>query len=113
MKELDPGHRYALANLRGSGVTVLQFFKDAALHDGDGADGPSTQEVLRACIARVKSLNSERPWDGNAAIVDHLRMAIALFEARALLRKTEKGLPIECLPTAADGHIRFVEAPQP
>ena len=106
MRVLDPGHRYALANLESDGETVLQFMKDARLHGGDGYPGPSCQEVLRALIDRVQTLNAEKPWAGNADIIYDLRHALAGFEARALIRHVEKeGLALERLPIAADGHL--------
>ncbi len=108
MQVVDPGHRYLLDNLETGGTTPLQFFKDPALHDGDGAVGPSCQEVIRAIIDRVQALDAERPWAGNADIIFHARMMIAGFEARALIRHVEKeGLAIERLSLAADGHIRL------
>lgn len=106
MRVLDPGHRYALDNLETGGETTLQFFKDPALHDGDGYPGPSCQEVLRAVIDRVQELDRESPWVGNADIIYDLRHAIAGFEGRALIRRVEKdGLQIERIPVAADGHV--------
>lgn len=108
MKVLDPGHRYELDNLENDGSTILQFMKDPALHGGNGARGPSCQEVLRAVIDRVKTLNTERSDVENDVIIFHGRMMIAGFEARALRRRVEKdGLEIECLPVASDGHIRL------
>jgi hypothetical protein len=106
VKVLDPGHRYALDNLETGGETVIQFYKDAVLHGGDGYPGPSCQEYLRAIIDRVEELDRERPWEGNATIIYDLRHAIAGFEARAMLRHVEKdGLAIERQPVAADGHL--------
>jgi hypothetical protein len=114
MRVLDPGHRYALANLEGDGETTLQFMKDPALHNGSGYAGPSCQEVLRAVIDRVKELDRERPWAGNADIIYDLRHAIAGFEARALIRHVEKeGLAIERLPVAADGHLLLATPDSP
>lgn len=106
MRVLDPGHRYALANLLSEGETVLQFFKDPALHGGDGYPGPSCQEVLRAIIDRVQELNREKADVENAGIIYDLRHAIAGFEARAMRRRVEKdGLAIERIPVAEDGHL--------
>jgi hypothetical protein len=106
MRVLVPGHRYALANLVGEGETVLQFYQDPALHDGEGADGPSCQEVLRAVIDRVQELDRERHDVENVVIIHDLRHAIAGFEARALRRRVEKdGLAIELQPVATDGHL--------
>lgn len=105
MRVLEPGHRYALDNLKGEGESILQFFQDPELHDGIAAAGPSTQEVLRAVVDRVKHLEGEKYWELNAEIIACGRRMIALFEVRALLRKVEKGLPIESFPTGADGHV--------
>lgn len=113
MKVLDPGHRYELDDLEASTKTILQFMKDPALHDGDGYPGPTCQEVLRAIIDRVETLNAEKPWAGNADIVFHGRMMIAGFEARAIIRHVEKdALEIERLPLAGDGHI-LLPSPTP
>jgi hypothetical protein len=105
MKVLVPGHRYALHNLITGGTTILQFYQDPRLHDGEAAAGPSCQEVIRALIDRVQVLDEEKPWNGNAQIVSHLRQALAGFEARAILRKAERGEPIETFEVAPDGHI--------
>lgn len=105
MIELDRGHTYQLDNLKDSGYTYLHFFKDPALHKGEGQRGPSTQEVIRACIARVKHLNTEKYWWGNRFIILFLRTSIFLFELRALLRKAKKANGIEHLKTRKDGHV--------
>lgn len=110
MRVLDPGHRYELDNLESDTTTVLQFMKDPALHDGEGYSGPSCQEVLRAIIDRVQTLDKERQWPGNTTIIYDLRHALAGFEARAILRRVEKdGLEIENVPLAADGHLKLAE----
>lgn len=104
MRVLYPGHRYELAHLKGEGRTILQFSQEAPFHES--IPGPSCQEVVRALIDRVQTLDHELPWDGNqGVIIPALRMALAGFEARALLRKVEKGLAVERLPVGADGHI--------
>lgn len=105
MKVLDAGHCYELDNLKNEGVTILQFYKDPGLHNGKGASGPSTQEVIRACIERVQSLNEEKPWEGNNRIIRHLRMALIDFEIRALERAVEKGEAVENYPVNERGHI--------
>jgi uncharacterized protein (UPF0335 family) len=108
MRVLDPGHRYALDNLETGGETIIQFYKDPALHDGNGYAGPSCQEYLRAIIDRVQELNRERADIENEIVLHDLRHAIAAFEARALRRRVEKeGLEIERIPVAADGHLLF------
>ena len=105
MRVLVPGHRYALKNLKGPGETILQFFQDPDLHDGERCEGPSSQEVIRALIDRVRSLDEEKRWAGNDAIVSHLRQAFAGFEARALLQKAAKGVPLESFEVDQDGHL--------
>lgn len=110
MRVLDPGHRYELDNLESDTKTEIQFMKDPKLHNGDGYNGPTCQEYLRAIIDRVQTLDSERHWAGNDDIIFHCRMAIAGFEARAITRHVEKeGLAIERLPLAPDGHIQLPE----
>lgn len=108
MRVLVPGHRYALQNLEDDGETILQFMMDPKLHNGEGAVGPSCQEVIRALIDRVQTLDAEKHWEGNAQIIYDLRHALAGFEARALIRRVEKDdLPIEALPVETDGHIKL------
>lgn len=108
MKVIDPGHLYELNHLDGSGTTRLQFVSRAPLHTP--AEGVINQEVLRALIDRVQLLDSEVTWSGNAEILHHLRMALALHEARAMLRHVEKGhIRPELLPTGPDGHFILVE----
>lgn len=107
MIELAPGHVYRLKNLKDEGCSILTFYRDPDLHNGEGLRGPSTQEILRACIKRVEYLDSEKPWWGNKIIVTLLRKAIALFEARALLRKVDKGLAIEDIELGEDGHVKL------
>jgi hypothetical protein len=96
-----------LHNLKGPGEKLFEFYMDPEIHGVEVA-GPSTQEVIRMCIDRVNYLNFEMPWSGNADIQRALRVAIAGFEARALIRKTEKGsLAIDWLPLGEDGHIKL------
>lgn len=110
MRVLVPGHRYELDHLDGSGKTVLQFVSRAPLHEPQ--EGVINQEVLRAIIDRVQLLDSEVPWEGNRQILMHLRMALALHEARALLRHVEKGeIKPELVAVGADGHFLIGAAP--
>ena len=106
MRVVKAGHLYALKCLKSWKEVYLQFHQDGAIHGGETIDGPSTQEVIRVCIDRVRYLDSEIPWVGNADIIRHLQCAISGFEARAILRQTEKGqLKIEELPLGDNGHI--------
>lgn len=105
MRVIDPGHTYELERLKGEGSEILRFYKDPEIHGGDGQSGPSTQEVIRACISRVQSLNKEKPWKGNERIIEHLRLALIGFECRALERAAEKGEAVELLPVNSQGHV--------
>lgn len=104
--EVVPGHTYKLQNLKGAGTTTLRFYMDPVLHSGKSQEGPSTQEVLRACIARVKALDAEQPAVENADIIEHLRAAIRGFELRALRVKMERDPEgVEALAVSSQGHI--------
>lgn len=105
MRVIDPGHVYELDCLKDEGTVRLQFYKDPEIHHGVHMGGPSTQEVIRACIERVQSLDKEKPWDGNQGIITHLRMALIGFEIRALERAVEKGEAVELLPVNSRGHL--------
>ncbi len=98
-----PGHRYLLDHLDGEKKTLLQFVQRAPIHQP--CEGITNQEVLRVVIDRVKELNKEVPWDNNARILYHLRMALALHEARAVERHIERnGLEVENVAVGSDGH---------
>jgi hypothetical protein len=76
---------------------------------GRNHEGTTNQEVLRALIDRVKYLDSQLPWDGNSKIIEHLRMALVLHEARVLERKTETGklAPEKVVCDEKDGHFQL------
>lgn len=110
MKEIYPGHTYELDHLDGVGKSMLQFVQRKPHHEPK--EGVTNQEVIRAIIARVKVLDAEVPWEGNKQILHHLRMVIALHEARALIRHVEKhDMPIEAAELSSDGHISFLIHP--
>lgn len=107
MRVLVAGHTYLLDHLDGDGQTTLQFVQRGPLHEPK--EGVINQEVMRALIDRVQFLDAEVPWSGNQEIIEHLRMALALHEARAFLRHVEKGhIDPEALPTGVDGHMQIV-----
>ena len=109
MKVIDPGHKYKLDYidkqtteiLEGS-LTFVKRFRGEANHTGT-----TCQEVLRVLIDRVQFLDKEIPWEGNKDLLKHLRMALILFEARALIRKVEKDelLPEQVMISKVDGHF--------
>ncbi|RWO08248.1 hypothetical protein [Mesorhizobium sp.] len=106
MRAIYPGHRYELNHLDGNGKSVLQFVQRSPLHVP--MEGVTNQEVLRAVIDRVKSLDAEVPWAGNAQIIRHLRMAILLHESRAMERHIEKhDFAVEAVELGEDGHFKL------
>src|ERR1700685_4065659 len=124
MKIIEPGHIYELdwldgqpktfgtmAKLPVSGFTLRTEYNENQLVFVNREDKPhpgtQTQEVLRALIDRTQHCDRCLRWEGNDKIIKHLRMALALHEARALERKTEKGLLLpEKVATAEDGHFK-------
>jgi hypothetical protein len=105
MKIIEPGHIYQLEHRDGSGAGLLVFVNREA---GTEHEGTQTQDILRALIDRTQHCDSCLRWEGNDKIIHHLRMALALHEARALLRKTEKGvITPETIDTAPDGHYKL------
>lgn len=107
MHVIEPGHIYDLAQLDETGVdghsSLLTFVNREEGHEHGGTQ---TQEVLRALIDRTKHCDNCIRWEGNDLIIHHLRMALVLHEARALQRKTIKGLLVpEDVITGADGHF--------
>jgi hypothetical protein len=94
VKILDPGHRYWLDMLdiegdERQGAEMLTFVKrKGARYPGNLSCYPGTncQEVIRALIDRVKHLDSQVADPHNQPILDHLREALWLFEARAAER---------------------------
>ena len=104
MKVIKKGHVYELDHLDGKEKQTLTFVcreDELGLHEGT-----QTQEVIRVLINRTQHCDRCLRWEGNDLIVQHLRMALALHEARALLRKTEKGiLKPEEIALGTDGHF--------
>lgn len=113
MTVIDPGHRYALARLDDLGDQELVFVK----REGPGYPGnvgqyagTNLQEVLRACIDRVKYLEGQIPHMTNQLVLAHLRDAIQWLELRAAQRH-DRVPPVftaetELMPTCKRcGHI--------
>lgn len=94
-----------MTNIDGNGVQLLQFVNR---NESQECEGTTNQEALRALIARLQYMDKQMHWPLNEEIIQHLRMAIALHEARALIRKVDKDqMDIENYPTASDGHLIF------
>lgn len=105
MRLLDDGHKYELDHLDGQGKEVLQF---ANREGGRETVGTTTQEVIRALIDRTWYCNDCLPWHGNAQIVEHLRMALVLHEARAMIRGVVKGeIKPEFVHLGSDAHFEL------
>lgn len=117
MKVIEPGHIYELNWLDGAperagvnkDLTLVQnqlIFVNR--EKGTEHPGTQTQEVLRALIERTQHCDNCLRWPGNDQIVHHLRMALVLHEARALERKTQKGIILpEHITTGNDGHFQL------
>ena len=91
MKTLELGHHFTLTSLDGELEQHLVFVKRVGImYPGNGPDphpGTTTQEVLRALIARLKYVNNQIPCAETQAAIHHLRSAILLMEIRAKRRK--------------------------
>ena len=102
MNIIEPGHIYELRQLDGSDVETLRFVN----REDRPHAGTTTQEVIRVLIDRTLHCDKCLRWEGNDEIIRHLRMALVLHEARAIVRKVEKGEIVpENIPVAADGHF--------
>lgn len=105
MEVLIPGHRYKLDHLDDTKKSIIQFVNR---EPGWEHGGPTTQEFIRALIDRTLYCNHCLPSELNFQAVYHLRMALALHEARHLIRMTEKGDPIECAEVGEDQHLKHL-----
>ncbi len=117
MREIDPGHLYELDTLDsgyGRGE-ILRFVKRVGDkfpgNEPPAYSGTTTQEVLRALIARTKYVDGQRHFDENDDVIEHLRAALWLLEWRAH-RVRDSRLPlwrpheVEHAPTCITcGHI--------
>lgn len=123
MRVIEAGHIYELNWLDGSPAAMIAKPGDKAIQDAAAFEnqlifvnrestphaGTQTQEVIRALIDRTQHCDRCLRWEGNDLIINHLRMALVLHEARALERKTEKGyIKPELILTDADGHFILV-----
>jgi len=113
MKILESGHVYKFDWLDG---TIEDYKKPYSADEivfvnretGKEHPGTQTQEVIRALIDRTKHCDNCLRWEGNDQIIYHLRMALVLHEARALERKTQKGIIApELILTGKDGHFKI------
>ncbi len=120
MKIIEPGHVYQLRLLdENMAFPDARYKPPAELYsvcdqdllvfvnreEGHEHAGYLTQDVICALIDRTQHCDACLRWEGNDKIVHHLRMALALHEARALERKVERGeLQPELVSVDNDGH---------
>jgi hypothetical protein len=107
---VEPGHVYKLKSIDGAeGESETLRFVNR--EPGSEHAGTQTQEVLRSLIDRTMHCDNCLRWAGNDKIIYHLRMALVLHEARALERKTEKGIiqPELVYTSMEDGHFTIHE----
>ena len=86
MKTLIDGHLFELQGNKGSEDTTLQFYMDPSIHNGQFQDGTTNQEVCRALIQRLQSIDLEQHWQANSMMIEWLRNIIMLHEVRAATR---------------------------
>lgn len=125
MLPVEPGHIYELDWIDGAPLaratggdgtspdgmmteSRLIFVRRDSKRGGHNHGGTQCQDVLRVLIDRVQYCDAQLPWPGNDKIIGNLRSALTLFEARALMRKTESGLILpEQIKTGDDGHFQI------
>ena len=114
MTVLTPGHKYLLSNIKldnkDVNCNILKFYHEKGKTQEERV-GTSNQEVIRALIDRVKFMEEELHHSFNQEIIFHLRKALALHEARHLVRMVDKGIEVENMPIGGDGHYKLL-APQ-
>ncbi len=119
MKVLDPGHAFELDCL--SGINGEQCSETRTLHfvkrEGDNYpgnvrsySGPTTQEVMRALIARTQYVGQQQYFPENEMVIGLLRQALWLLEVRAArVREQTLTVPAEGIEdvTTCDvcGHV--------
>ncbi len=93
MRVIDPGHHFALDCLDGEIQQTLQFVKRVGEkypgNEEPAYPGCTSQEVIRALIARTKYVNNQMPDGLNAIAIRGLRMALRAFETRAADKRGE------------------------
>ena len=114
MRVIDPGHEYALRHLDDDGESMLRFVKrEGVEYPGNVGSHPgtTTQEVLRALIARTQYVNRQAPHPANLDAIYYMRATLVALEIRASERHGLSLAPVqhdaENAPTCpACGHIQ-------
>jgi hypothetical protein len=93
VKTIDPGHEYQLAILDAATPLKrlwgfrLRFVKRVGEkypgNTAPGGSGPTSQEVIRALIARTQYFDAQAPHGSNTLAIASLRDALVAFEVRA------------------------------
>lgn len=103
-----PGHVFRLDVNAPKGSNHEQIITFQGKEPGISFPGVTTQEILRVLIDRTWYCDNCLPSHLNDYIVHHLRMALVLHEARALIRKVETGvLKPEFVALDQDGHFKL------
>jgi hypothetical protein len=93
MKTIDPGHHFKLDSLDGEIHQTLQFVKRVGENypgnESPSYPGTTSQEVLRALIARTLYVDKQQPDPRNPIAISGLRMALRLWEERAAEKRGE------------------------
>lgn len=111
MKVVSAGHVYEVENIDGEGTQTIRFVRrrgwDAELlPEENREEGIQSQELLRVLIDRTLYLHAEQPWQENVKIVQHLRDALRLYEARAARRSIERlSMPERATNCDTCGHV--------
>jgi hypothetical protein len=84
----DPGHEYHLADGQR-----LRFIKKVKNETSGSFDtvwvGTTNEELLEVLIDRTTNLNDKLPSAENIVAIDHMKKALAIFEARTAARKRQ------------------------
>lgn len=113
MKVIQRGHVYHVFQRRGIGEGISEIpaeIRYVNREPGQEHDGTITQELLRVIIDRTHYCHNCLPHRVNEQIIYHLRMALALHEARALEQRAAKGeMRPEHVSLASNGHFDLTE----
>jgi len=113
MRVIEEGHVYELNSIDAPNGLKTQVLTFCNREPGHEHPGTQTQEAIRVAIDRTMHCDNCLRWEGNDLIIYHLRMALVLHEARALIRKVEKGyiMPENIETDPRDGHFLLSKLP--
>ena len=114
MRIIDPGHVYQLDKLdrepgRDDHLASLTFVRRVGDkypgNEGEPRAGVTTQEVLRALVARTIYVDRQVPCGKNLEVLRHLREAIRALEVRAADRRGDVYAALRLEMGSYDGSI--------